>query len=192
MGLYGAKMPLVIGPLVAACGFVLFALPSVGGSYWVTFLPAVAVLGLGMAVSVAPLTTTVMNSVDAKFAGAASGINNAASRVSALFAIALLGIVLAHVFNKTLEGQLKRVPLSPAVVRAIHAQRDKLAAIELPDKADPADKAAMRRAIDESFVSGFRWVMIVSALLAAASAVSAWAMIEDGTHGRGGIQPARH
>ena len=187
---YGARLPLVIGPMVAAGGFALFALPSIGGSYWVTFFPAVVVLGLGMAVSVAPLTTTVMNSVDAQFAGAASGINNAASRVSALLAIALLGIVLARAFNSNPDERLKRAPLSPAVLQAIQGQRDKLAAIELPEKADAADKAAARQAVGESFVSGFRWVMIISALLAVASAVSAWTLIDDTIDGRGRGAPA--
>ena len=57
---YGARLPLIIGPVIVALGFFLFTVPSVGGSYWSTFLPAVAVLGFGMAVSIAPLTTVVM------------------------------------------------------------------------------------------------------------------------------------
>jgi MFS family permease len=74
---YGARRPLIIGPVIAAAGFALFALPSVGASYWRMFFPAFVVLGFGLAVSVAPLTTLVMGSVDQNRAGTASGIYNA-------------------------------------------------------------------------------------------------------------------
>jgi predicted MFS family arabinose efflux permease len=96
---YGPRAPLIVGPLIAAFGFVLFAVPSVGGSYWKTFFPAMVVLGLGMAVTVAPLTTVVMNSAAQDRVGAAPGINNAVARVAGVLAIAVFGIVMVTAFT---------------------------------------------------------------------------------------------
>ena len=96
---YGRRGPLIIGPVIAALGFVSFALPSVGGNYWKSFFPALIVLGFGLAVTVAPLTTVVMNSVNQDRVGAASGINNAVARVAGMLAIAVLGIVMVKAFG---------------------------------------------------------------------------------------------
>ncbi len=185
---YGAKLPLVVGPLVAAAGFALFAVPSQGGSYWTTFFPAITVLGLGMAVSVAPLTTVVVNAVNVAFQGVASGINNAASRIAVVVAIAVFGIFFALTFNRSLDGNLQRAHLPPAIVEAVEQQRNMLAAIELPANIDAEVKTAVRQAITESFVSAFRLISIIAALLAAASAAIAWALIESGGR-RGGKSP---
>jgi EmrB/QacA subfamily drug resistance transporter len=176
---YGAKLPLVIGPAVAALGFALLAVPGMGGSYWTTFFPAVLVLGFGMAVTVAPLTTTVMNALESSLAGVASGVNNAISRAAALLAIAVLGIVMSHVFNYAFKQRINELTVSPAVLRQVVSQQSKLAAIELPAEATAADKEAIKMAIASSFVSGFRWVMLISALLALAGSLSAWLMIDD-------------
>src|SRR6202162_3306837 len=93
---YGARAPLIVGPLIVALGFVLFAAPSVGDSYWKAFFPAIIILGFGMAVTVAPLTTVVMNSVGQDRVGTASGINNAVARGAGVLAVAVLGIVLVQ------------------------------------------------------------------------------------------------
>ncbi len=175
---YGAKRPLVIGPAIAACGFALFAAPGIGGSYWTTFLPAALVLGIGMAVSVAPLTTTVMNALEKNLAGVASGINNAVSRIAALLAIALFGIVMTQTFNAELARRAQASTVPQAAWEQVLAQRHKLAAIELPAAGTQAEKAAMKTAVGLSFLSGFRRVMLLSALLALASALSAWLMID--------------
>ena len=170
---YGPKLPLLIGSFIAASGYLLFMLPTVGGSYWINFFPPVVVLGLGMAISVAPLTTTVMGSVAENHAGIASGVNNAVARTAGLIAIAVLGIVMLHLFNHALDRRLADRNLPPSVTRSLQMQRTKLAAIAIPEDQEPATQQRIRRAIDESFVSGFRCVMVIGAALATASAVTA-------------------
>lgn len=178
---YGAKLPLVIGPLITAIGFALFALPGITdgpGSYWTTFFPAVLVMGLGMTITVAPLTTAVMRAVEQRHAGIASGINNAVSRTAGLLAIAVFGIVALLVFTSSLESHLATLHLSPGVQYVIDAQRTRLAGITLPKSVSGEVQIALKRAIDESFVSAFRLVALLGAILALLSACSAWLLIE--------------
>src|SRR5438874_7549194 len=175
----GARLPLVIGPLIASAGFALFVRPGVGGGYWTTFFPAVVILGIGMAVSVAPLTTTVMSSVAGDRAGVASGINNAISRTAGLLAIAVLGIVILHTFDRSLDGRLARLDVSPSVKQSLDTQRSRLAGIELPEAIAPQTRTLLTDAIDSSFVDGFRLVMLIGAALALGSAVTALLLIRE-------------
>jgi EmrB/QacA subfamily drug resistance transporter len=176
---YGSELPLVIGPIIAGIGFALFVRPGVESSYWTAFLPAIIVLGLGMAISVAPLTTTVMNSVSESRAGIASGINNAVSRTAGLLSIAVLGLIMFHTFNSCLDQRLNQMNVAPQVRQVLNDQRTKLAAAEMPADIDEETRAAIKQAIDECFVSGFRCVMICGAALAFASSLMAWLLIRS-------------
>lgn len=171
---YGARAPLVIGPLIAAIGFALFARSGTGGSYWTMFFPALVVLGLGMAISVAPLTTTVMNSVDQNHAGTASGVNNAVSRIAALLAVAAFGALLTDVFQTSLDRRLKYLGVPPAERAHVEAQHSRLAAAA-------TDDPLARQAINEAFVAGYRVVLWVAMGLALASSLSAALLIRTET-----------
>lgn len=90
---FGARPLLTIGPILAGIGFGLLGAPWVGSGYWSGVLPAVLVLAVGMTISVAPLTSTVMGAVGASHAGVASGVNNAVARIAGLLAVAALGLI---------------------------------------------------------------------------------------------------
>jgi EmrB/QacA subfamily drug resistance transporter len=168
----GSRIPLSVGPVVAALGLGLFARPGIGGSYWTTFFPAVLLLGFGMAITVAPLTTTVMGAVEREHAGVASGVNNAVARVAGLLAIAVFGLVLARAFDGGIKLRLDGLELSPPVRAAVDRELPKMAGAELDvGLLDARQSAAVHEAIDEAFVSSFRLVMIEVAALAVAAGV---------------------
>jgi EmrB/QacA subfamily drug resistance transporter len=172
IGRYEPKTPLTIGPLVAALGFALLLRSGIGGSYWMTFFPALMVLGFGMAISVAPLTTTVMNSVPGNLAGIASGVNNAVSRIAGLLAVAVFGLMLYAGFNRALNHRLDALSLSRAERQELDRLRPNLAAIK-------SDNPLVNRAVAESFLSGYRVILVSAIGLALASALSARGLRPD-------------
>jgi EmrB/QacA subfamily drug resistance transporter len=174
---FGPKTPLTIGPLVAALGFALLLRPGIGGSYWMTFFPALVVLGFGMAISVAPLTTTVMDAVPQSQAGIASGVNNAVSRIAGLLAVAVFGLMLYAGFNRALSHRLDALSLSPAERQDVDRVRPSLAATK-------SGNPLVDRAIAESFLSGYRVILWGAIGLALASTLSARVLSpEQSDHG---------
>jgi hypothetical protein len=174
---YGARRPLIIGPLIVALGFGLLAVPSTGGSYWKEFFPALIVLGFGMTITVAPLTTVVMNSVSVDQAGAASGVNNAVARVAGVLAVAVFGIVIVKAFNFRLNFELAHSSLPPGVLQSLLADQTKLAGLPVPEGVNSATKVAIESAIRQAFIFGYRIVMLICATLSSASSIVAGLMI---------------
>jgi EmrB/QacA subfamily drug resistance transporter len=166
----GPRLLLTAGPLIAACGLALLAMPSIGGSYWTTFFPGILILGTGMSITVAPLTTTVMTSInDERHAGAASGINNAVARAAGLLAIAAFGVLAIVIFERELD---RRLHDAPAPVRAaMLAQSVKLADARPPAGVDAAMRGRIEEAVRQSFVKAFRVDALAAAGLAALAAI---------------------
>jgi EmrB/QacA subfamily drug resistance transporter len=175
---YGARTLLTVGSLVSAAGLTLFALPLRTGGYWSAVFPEMAIWGFGMTLCVAPLTAAVMRSAGDRYAGAASGINNATARIAGMLAVALLGVVAVGVFRTTLDARLERLQLSTSIRQALQPEIRKLAEAQVPAQAGSAERPALRQALNDSFVDSFRavsWIAVASALL---SALCAWLTID--------------
>jgi EmrB/QacA subfamily drug resistance transporter len=173
----GPRRLLGAGPLVAAVGFALLALPGAGGSYWTTFFPGIVVLGIGMGLTVAPLTAAVMGAVDPRHAGVASGINNAVARAAGLLAVAALGVLLVARFNHALDSALAGLPLSETGTRVVERQRARLGGAELSGL-EVASRARVAAAFDDAYVAAFRTLMLACAALAALAAIAGLALVE--------------
>jgi EmrB/QacA subfamily drug resistance transporter len=169
----GARLPLVAGALFAAAGFALFAMPGIGGSYWTTYFPAAFVLGVGGALFVAPLTTTVFDAVDTEKSGVASGVNNAIARTAGLLAVAALGIVLAGVFNAGFDKRMARHHVSAQTAQIAHDDRPRLYAGTVPNDVPQQDRPAVAGAVRESYLAGFRAVMMASVVVCLLAALIA-------------------
>jgi MFS family permease len=185
----GAMLPFIIIMFVSSLGFLAYARIGIGGSYWTTFFPAAVLLGCGGALFVAPLTTTVMDSADTEHAGAASGINNAVSRVAGLLAIAALGIVLSHVLYAAFDRATPGLALSPAAARTVARDRAGLTTGRAPESLAPPEHAAVRSALQTAYTQGFRRTMIISALLSWAAGLVALLTLAGGPEKRSAAIP---
>lgn len=143
-------------------------------------------MGIGMVITVAPLTTAVMGAVEERHAGVASGINNAVDRAAGLLAIAALGMVILSVFTGSLESHLAQLDISPQLQQSLEVQQIKLAGIQLPTTLNIELRGVLKHTIDEAFVSGFRLVSLICAGLALTGALCAGLMIESPSSKRKG------
>lgn len=175
---YGAKLPLVVGPIIAGVGFFLFGIPGIGGSYWTTFFPAILVMGLGMTIVIAPLTTAVMSAVSSTNSGVASGINNAVARVAGLLAIAVFGIVVVSSFTSSLDQKMNQQQISTQTQQTINDQTSRLTQIELPQNLSQTERTQTKQDINEAFVDGFHLVMFICAGMAILSGLAAAWLVE--------------
>jgi EmrB/QacA subfamily drug resistance transporter len=167
----GARLPLVVGPAITALGFALLAYTVRDGAYW-AFLVSLAVLGFGMAISVAPLTTTVMNAVPADKMGVASAINNAVAALASLLAVAVFGAVALGLYDRALDRAVTQSSGSAELTQAVTAARGKFAAASV-DGADAAgDRAQARRVITTALAESIEDIMALAAALALAAAAS--------------------
>jgi len=146
-------------------------------NYWTAFFPAFIVLGLGMAVTVAPLTTVVMSSVDQERVGTASGINNAVARVAGVLAVAVLGAVVVAAFGHSLRNSLAGMNLNAHTRQELESNIARLASLDAPREADAQTAATIRFAVARAFVHCFRLIMVLCAALAVVSAAVAWRKI---------------
>ena len=169
----GHRLPLTVGPLIAAIGLGTFAIPLRDTFVVSMTLLAIVIFGIGMAITVAPLTTTVMESVSSEHSGVASGVNNAVARVAGLIAIAVFGVMISGMFNARATTKIARLSLSAEASAEVRQQLPKLAGAEVAalPSLTAAQKVEVRAAVDSSFTGAFRAAMLVSALLAVAAAI---------------------
>jgi EmrB/QacA subfamily drug resistance transporter len=176
----GPRIPLTVGPFIAGIGFLVFALQGITDGfedYWTTFFPPAILFGLGMGITVAPLTTAVMSSVSQQRSGVASGVNNAVSRTAGVLAVAIFGAIALGVFGSELESRTARLDLSAEQEQAVLDEAGELGDAQVPADVPEERKSAVADVIDESFVEAFQIINYIAAGMAWLSALLAFFMI---------------
>lgn len=177
----GPRLPLIIGSGLVGVAMVLFSLPGMTAgpaAFWTTFFPAILLVGVGMGIAVAPLTTAVMGSVPDANAGTASGVNNAVSYTAAVLSIAVLGALALGVFGQNLTAQTAGLALPAEAQMALAAEAQNLAGAAVPEGLDEGMATAVAQAIDLAFIQTYRLIMWISAGLCLVAALVAAILIE--------------
>jgi EmrB/QacA subfamily drug resistance transporter len=169
---FGTRAPLILGPAIAGAGFALLGSAAGATAYWM-FLPPMIVLGLGMAITVAPLTTAVINGVDARQIGIASGINNAVASIASLLFVAVLGTIALGTFGRSLDRHLIATNATPEIRAVVATSRDALASPSVPTNMSTQDQDTTHRVIMGAYVETIRLVMLLAAALTWCGALAA-------------------
>ncbi len=176
----GARLPLIIGPVITGFAFLAFTLIGVTEGFkdfWTTFFPALALGGIGMGLTVVPLTTTVMNCVTEENTGIASGVNNTIARLAGVLALAILGATALLSFQDDLISSLQGNGLNEKQIAYMEVEATKLAEAA-PREEWPAEiKETVSFQVKRSFVSTFNLVSIISAILCFLGALISWFFI---------------
>ncbi|HVN56032.1 MAG TPA: MFS transporter [Anaerolineaceae bacterium] len=178
----GPRLPLILGPTIVGLGFLWTAFTGVTPgpqAYWTTFFPGMTLVGVGMGLVVAPLTTSVMGSVPNHYSGTASGVNNAVSRTAGVLAIAIIGALALILFSNTLQSQASPLHLPPQAQSDLQREAKNLAGAQPPASVGKQNRQAVEKAIKISFTEAFKIVFIVNAVLAFLSALMAFFLVEN-------------
>ncbi len=176
----GPRLPMSAGPIVGGVGLLLLLRVGVNPSYLTEVLPALIVFGLGLSATVAPLTTTVLNSVDEHNAGIASGVNNAVSRVAGLLAIAVLGAVISAHFATRLDDRVAGATLNGQAVKVVASAKSRpLAGGDEAKRLTGSERSTVGSAIEESSRDGFRLAVLISAMLMFAGGLTSALWIQN-------------
>lgn len=176
---WGAKRPLVIGPLITAAGLALLGRPGPDSAYWSAFFAPMLLVGIGMAVTVAPLTAVVMGTVEPGRAGVASGINNTVARLASLLAVAVVGLIALTAFRSALPRHFEAFDVPAPLSAAVLAERSSLGDVRLPVEADGETRTRATHAVRAAVADAFAVVAWISAGLAVGSAICAGLWLEN-------------
>ena len=184
----GPRLPMTVGPLLGGAGLLLMLRIDAGADYLADVLPAILVFGVGLSATVAPLTATVLDSVEERRVGIASGVNNGVSRVAGLLAIAILGAVISAHFGSELDANLGSRPLGPAASHAVAKAKEKPLAVPGTGKLPPSQAATVRAAATEASTGAFHLGVLIAALLMIAGGIASWLGIENPRRRESGVE----
>lgn len=175
----GVRLPLMIGNSIIAIAYLFFAFPGLTTKYVNDWLFPILLMGLGIGITISPMVSAVMGSIDKAYSGLGSGINNTVGRVAGLFAIAILGVVAINSFNFGLDKLMVDIPLDLEARQFIELEKIKLAGAEIPHWLSENVASRLSLSIKQSFLYSFRIVMVLNVIIAFAGTIVAYFMIDD-------------